>query len=120
MNILKDEINVKEIIFDAKIKEELELDAEITHELKEEGLLRELVRIIQDMRQDGGFEPKDLISLYAEFPAELNHIVLKNEKFLKKEINAKIINYKRAKKFKVELETRLENWPIWLSIDKIK
>ena len=39
--MIKDELNVKEIIFDDKISGEVELDTEITPELKEEGDLRE-------------------------------------------------------------------------------
>jgi isoleucyl-tRNA synthetase len=49
-NILKDELNVKEIV----VGESVELDTEITPELREEGLYRELVRRIQDMRKEQG------------------------------------------------------------------
>jgi isoleucyl-tRNA synthetase len=52
--LIKDELNVKEIIFDKNIKDEVELDMEITPELKEEGLARELVRQIQSMRKEAG------------------------------------------------------------------
>ena len=48
LNILKDEVNVKEIVFDNKIKNEIELDIKITPELRQEGIYRELVRLIQD------------------------------------------------------------------------
>ena len=35
LDLVKDEINVKEIIFDGNIKKEVELDVNITEELKE-------------------------------------------------------------------------------------
>jgi hypothetical protein len=47
IEVLKDEVNVKEIIFDAKMEKEVELDVVLTPELKEEGELRELLRKIQ-------------------------------------------------------------------------
>jgi len=120
LNILKDEINVKEISFDAKLAEEIELDTNITNELREEGRLREFIRIVQDIRQDAKLEPKDTIVLSIEAPEEIKYVLEKNEKLLKREINAKNISYKRTQKFKIELETKLENWQIWLAIDRIK
>ena len=42
----------KKVIFDEKISDnEVELDTEITPELKEEGELRELIRGLQDLRK---------------------------------------------------------------------
>ena len=116
--ILKEEVNVKEIIVDAKIKAEFELDTTITHELQEEGWLREFIRMIQDMRQDAKFEPKDVVALFVEAPEELRYVFQKNEKFFKKEINARVIFYKRSPKFNIELETKLNDWAIWLAIQK--
>ncbi|MDI6820850.1 MAG: class I tRNA ligase family protein [Patescibacteria group bacterium] len=120
LDILKDEINVKNIVFDKSIKNEFELDTKITHELKEEGWLREFVRIVQDLRQDGKFEPKDKIALMADGGKELTYVFEKNEDLIKKEINAISIDFKRSAKFSVELETRLDEWPLWIGIRKIE
>ena len=43
---------MKEIIFDNFIENEIELDINISPELKQEGDYRELVRVIQDMRKN--------------------------------------------------------------------
>ena len=51
IKLIKDELNVKEVIFDDKISGEVELDTTITPELKKEGELRELVRGLQDLRK---------------------------------------------------------------------
>ena len=51
LEVLADEINVKEIIFDKNIASDVELDIKITPELKNEGIVRELVRSIQDLRK---------------------------------------------------------------------
>ena len=116
LDLLKEEVNVKEIIFDKDPKEEIWLDTNITHELKEEGWLREFVRIIQGFRQDAGLAPKDKIILMVEAPEELNHILNKFEKLLKKEVGAKNIEYKHSEKFTAELKTKLENWEIWIGL----
>jgi isoleucyl-tRNA synthetase len=54
--ILKDEVNVKEVVVDASLKEELTLDLTLTPELRLEGLVRGLERIIQELRKQQGFK----------------------------------------------------------------
>ncbi|MFH0712432.1 MAG: class I tRNA ligase family protein [Candidatus Jorgensenbacteria bacterium] len=120
LEILKDEVNVKKITIDKKLKENIELDIKITHELKEEGWLRELVRLTQGLRQDAGLEPKDVIVFVAELPKELQFVLEKNEAFFKKEVNAKGIEYRRSDKFEAELETKLGEWPVWLALRRLE
>jgi isoleucyl-tRNA synthetase len=57
--ILKDELNVKEV----KVGPELALDTELTSELKQEGLMREIVRQVQSTRKEAGLNVDDRISL---------------------------------------------------------
>lgn len=66
LDLIKDEMNVKNIFEDKKNGGEVELDTEITPELKEEGNYRELVRAIQDMRKKIGLTPSDMIKLSVE------------------------------------------------------
>lgn len=56
VEIIKDELNVKAVLFDMGIEGNLLLDTEITPELKLEGQAREVVRAIQEMRKESGFE----------------------------------------------------------------
>ncbi len=60
IEILKEEINVKEIELGSSANK---LDLEITDELRMEGLAREIVRQIQVMRKDQGFEIQDRIQV---------------------------------------------------------
>ncbi|MFZ2038972.1 MAG: class I tRNA ligase family protein [Minisyncoccia bacterium] len=48
------EVNVKEVNFDEKIPEAVILNTEITPELKAEGMFRDLVRAVQDLRKTKG------------------------------------------------------------------
>ncbi len=60
LDILKEELNVKEIITGAK---EAALNLDLTPELIREGLARELVRNLQVLRKDSGLEVTDHIAI---------------------------------------------------------
>ena len=62
INLLKEEINVKEVSFDSKIKEELVLDTNITKELAEEGNRREMIRNVRALRKELGLSPEMKVS----------------------------------------------------------
>ncbi len=89
--ILKDELNVKEIVQDAAIESEVELDTEITPELKREGEYRELVRAIQDTRKKQGLTPSDVITL--TLPENAKDTVAGFEGDLKKTVLAESVTF---------------------------
>ena len=61
------------------------LDTTITHELKEEGYVREVLSKVQNMRKDKGFEVLDKINLYVAENSMIEDVVKKFEKEIKKE-----------------------------------
>ncbi|KKU25562.1 MAG: Isoleucine-tRNA ligase [Candidatus Magasanikbacteria bacterium GW2011_GWA2_46_17] len=63
LELIKDEINVKEVLLDGKIQNEVELDIALTPELKREGELREAIRTIQELRKEKGLKPAELATL---------------------------------------------------------
>lgn len=64
--LIKDELNVKEVKFDKEQAEEVVLDTVITPELKLEGQARELIRTIQELRKKEKLNPTDVVSLVVE------------------------------------------------------
>ncbi len=94
LELIKDELNVKEVIFDEKIENEVLLDVSITEELKQEGYYRELVRGIQDMRKKMGLTPSDVISLTVETSDEGKNLIQKFESDLLKVILASKVDFK--------------------------
>lgn len=116
--IVKEEVNVKEVKFDKNLTEELVFDTVITAELKEEGMLREMVRTAQDLRQEAGFSPKDTIVFMIEAPEAARIAIQKNENAFRKDIGAKSVEYKRGKKFGAELSTKIDEGELWMAVRK--
>lgn len=67
LEILKGEVNVKEILFGDNI----ELDTEITEDLKLEGILREMTRLINNLRKEAKLTINDRVSLSVVTDSEL-------------------------------------------------
>jgi isoleucyl-tRNA synthetase len=61
------------------------LDITISPELKEEGIARELVNRIQNIRKDSGFEVTDKIQVHLQSNAALEKAVKANENYIKSE-----------------------------------
>lgn len=118
LRILADEVNVKEVVVTRALKDEVELDTTITPELREEGIVREIARMAQDLRQEAGLRPKDSIVLMAQVPAGLREVLEGREDILKREIGARAVEYKKSDKFAAEIKTKFDNLDIWLAIRK--
>ncbi|SFD36477.1 isoleucine--tRNA ligase [Flavobacterium phragmitis] len=61
------------------------LDITISEELKNEGIARELVNRIQNIRKDSGFEVTDKIKVQIKRDGILEDAILKNEEYIKSE-----------------------------------
>ncbi|HEX9608782.1 MAG TPA: class I tRNA ligase family protein, partial [Candidatus Paceibacterota bacterium] len=81
--LLRDEVNVKEIVFDPIIEGEVMLDTTITPELKEEGTFRELVRHVQDLRKAAKLEPKEMAVLSVSTSPEGKAFIERNAEALR-------------------------------------
>lgn len=84
LNIIADEVNVKEVVAGDE-----GLDTDITAELREEGLVRELVRSVQSRRKDMALVPSDVVRLFVPDIAAIHA----REAELRKTLNASDIVY---------------------------
>ena len=119
LEILKDEVNVKEIRWNLGLEGEVSLDTVITPELKEEGVVRELVRMVQGLRHDANYIPKDRIVLMIQGTKELTEFLKSQGERLKREVGAGMLDVKKSDKFDAELNSKLDDQPIWIGVRKI-
>jgi len=119
IELIKDEVNVKGVSINLQLKGEIELDTVITKELREEGLMRDLVRMVQDLRQEGGCVPKDRVYLMIETDKDLEAIIDTNKEAFKKDVGAGEIDLKRSDKFDAEISSEMDGRKIWIGIRKL-
>ncbi len=104
LSLIKEEVNIKEIVFENSLEGDVKLDTKITPDLKEEGILRDLIREIQSARKISGLTPKDKVSAILELPKEILEISKKHEKVLAKETNLKSIQFSESLATKISLK----------------
>ena len=79
-NLIAEEVNVKKVLFGREIS----LNTEITPDLREEGIIRDIIRNLMDARKEMGLQPKDKISVSFSGDKEIFGIIKKKMKgFLK-------------------------------------
>jgi isoleucyl-tRNA synthetase len=61
--LIQDEMNVKAVVIDPSIEMEAFLDAHVTDELRREGIIRDLIRAIQELRKTTGLTVGDKVML---------------------------------------------------------
>jgi isoleucyl-tRNA synthetase len=102
IDLIKDEVNVKEVVFDPEIiakdsdtaessKIQVSLSSEITPELLEEGIAREIIRLAQSLRKKSNLNPEDKIDLLVETDEVGQKIIEKFTDQIKKPTN--IVNF---------------------------
>ncbi len=108
-DLIKEEVNIKKVVFGREIK----LDTKITLILKEEGIAREIMRHIQEMRKRAGYKPQDKIIIRFSGDDYLKKILKRN-----KELN--LVEGDRPKQvFDIERTFDIDGKKLWLGIRKI-
>ncbi|WP_407539119.1 isoleucine--tRNA ligase [Deinococcus radiomollis] len=108
------ELGPDEVLVDAKSPEGfaameeagylVAFDTTLTHELRLEGLARDMVRGIQDGRKKAGFEVQDRITLHLELEGDALEAAQIWEEYLKSETLAEVLVFGKASGFEAELE----------------
>lgn len=121
LELIKDEINVKEVVYDKSIKEDVWLDIKITASLKEEGTMRELIRNIQSMRKRTNLKPSDKVFVQFSGGKKIMEIIRRNEKFLIEEGRIKKIGVGDRPKevYDIEQEIEVDNENLWIGLKVI-
>ena len=85
------EINILDV--DEKIYENLETEA--SNLLKNEGIARELVNRIQNIRKDSGFEVMDRVEITIQEDEKLNVAVSQNLEYIKRETLTEVLQFEQ-------------------------
>jgi isoleucyl-tRNA synthetase len=117
LDLIKDEVNIKEIVFDENIFGEVELDTNITKELEEEGIIREIVRAVQAERKEQNLVPQDKIFVELFLPEKEKLIAEKNIELLLTEFRANKIFVKDE--VEVEEKIKIKNIKYSIKINRV-
>jgi len=113
--LLKKELNVKEISFG----DELDLETTITPELREEGIMREIVRNIQYLRKKAGFTPEDKISVRVGGDKQIVKIILSNKEEIKGVTRSEVVE-QSEETWEHGKEVSIKEEKVTLSIKKVE
>jgi len=113
LELIKEEVNVKKISFGNEFK----LDTTITEELKEEGIVREIIRNIQEIRKEMNLKPKDKITVSYFGTEKISKIIEKYKRIILNE--ALLLDILKSEdKLDSAKEIKVENEKLILSIKK--
>jgi isoleucyl-tRNA synthetase len=113
--IIKEELNVKEVVVDKNQEEEIKLDTALTEELKLEGVAREFVRYIQEMRKEAGFEVDNRIEIGHDGGVEVFN---KFGNLIAKETLADDLEEGDVNDFELKKEFDIDNQKVSISIKR--
>ena len=92
------------------------LDTHITEELRKEGILREVLSKVQNMRKEKGFEVLDHITLYVAGNKEIESIIKENEEQIKHDTLATEVIYHQERDNYVTTNINGENLDIDMKV----
>jgi isoleucyl-tRNA synthetase len=98
--VLTDELNIKEVVEDTTMQEEVWLDTALTPQLKEEGMVRDVVRRIQDWRKQEKMQMSDR-------PSYILTVATAEEKNSVEKYKAEIVAQTGLAKLEIELESHV-------------
>lgn len=96
LDIIKNQLNLKEIEFSEDKKTIIVLDTTLTPKLESEGYSREIARKVQALRKTANLVKSDRIEL--EITSEFEKYLIENIEFLKERTGSASINFKESNK----------------------
>ena len=132
LDLIKEELNIKKIQSVPKLAEgenwviegdeqlKVSLNTEITPELKKEGMLREVIRQIQEARKELGLKQKDKITIQFFASDGMSEIINENKKFILASTFAKRLEFLKDSELisGIKKEVKVDNEELYLGIGK--
>jgi len=118
LELIKDEVNVKEVEFVEGLKDSIELDTVITPQLREEGIVREVIRLIQSIRKELKLTPQDKAVCFLDVENDFIDILERNKSAIIQQSRLKELIMEKNIKTKFIKEVQLEGKKIIAGIKK--
>lgn len=117
--IIADELNVKKVVWlSEKEENKVTIDSNLTDELKAEGIMRELVRCIQNARKEAGFQISDRIRLIIQSTNTLvQAAITTHAETIKNEVLA--VSLEQAGTLAFVNEAKIDGEKVTLCIEKV-
>ncbi len=103
-DLIKDEVNVKEILVATADEDTVELDINMTQELKEEGQMRELLRSIQELRKESGLNIEDRAELIVDTDNQGVALIKKFEKEISRPAGLTAITFHKNEGTEIKID----------------
>jgi isoleucyl-tRNA synthetase len=117
-DVISEELNVKKVVVKKAKSLSVELDINITQELKNEGLAREVIRNVQQARKDAGLDVENRIILSLNTKSkELVDAINQCLELIKKEVLATELSLDHES-YKYTKEVDIENQKLIISLKK--
>ena len=116
--ILKSQLNVKEIELKSGRELSVKLDTKLTPELEAEGYSREMSRQVQAFRKKLGLQKKDKVETFIIVDDELKNILEKQKKFIKERTNSRKLEIVTTDKqrFKNKTDFKIKDKRGWIGV----
>ena len=112
--ILMEELNVKSV----ENGQEVGIDLNITTELKEEGLSREIIRVVQNARKKAGLNVDDRIKLNLSYEQEIEDAINHFKVIIANETLSTDLSQNANKNYSYTEEVKVDGTPITISLEK--
>jgi len=115
LQLIADEVNVKQIILKKGDVVQVKLDTTVTPKLEKEGYIRELTRHIQALRKEAQLKKEDRIVLYIDSTYDVKDY----EKEIREKVGASTITWGKAPKEKIYTRINIKDEHFTIAFRKI-
>ena len=121
LEIIKSQLNVKDIKIKKDKEIKVELDTKLTKELEAEGYAREISRKVQAARKNAGLVKTDFIKLEIEIDKEFGKLIETTKNIIKERTNAVEVNIssKKSNNYKNKVEDKIKDEKIVIYFEKV-
>ncbi len=120
LEIVKNQLNVKDVEINMGKKIVVSLDTKMTPELEAEGYAREISRKVQAARKKAGFVKSDKIKLGIIVDEKFGKLILGQKDFIKDRVNAKeIVIGKVEGEFKYKFDDKIKEKKVEILFNKV-